>query len=316
MLWKMLYNSLVNYIILRQAKNARKIYVQRRAKMAKKVIVTADSTCDLSEELKSRYGIKTIPMHINLNGSFHDDMVDITPDDIYQNFYSTGTLPKTAAISIGEYTDFFKPFVDEGYEVVHINLGGALSASAKNCALAAAELEGVYPVDSFSLSTGSGLLVIEAAIAAEQGFSGREVAEKVSAMRSKVSASFIIDKLNFLRAGGRCSTLAMLGANLLSLKPCIEVVNTDGSMTVGKKYRGKLDRVLETYVNDRLAMFEHIKKDRAFITHSGISKEIESSIYELVKSKGIFDEIYITKASCTISSHCGPNTLGVLFLTE
>ncbi len=284
--------------------------------MSKKVIVTADSTCDLSEELIKRYDIRTIPLHIILDGVSRDDMADITPDEIYQSFYDTGKLPKTSAISIGEYLSFFKPLVDSGAEVVHINLGGAISASAKNCVLAAQELSGVYPIDSFNLSTASGHLVIEAAIAAQSGMSGAEIAKKVSAMRSRTHGSFIIDRLNFLRAGGRCSTLAMLGANLLNLKPCIEVNNRDGSMTVGKKYRGKLERVLKEYVEERLAQYNNIKRDRIFITHSGISKEIESSVYELIKSKNYFKEIYVTRASCTISSHCGPNTLGILFMTE
>ncbi len=284
--------------------------------MAKKVIVTADSTCDLNDELKNRYGIHTIPLHITMNDKCCEDMINITPDDIYDNFYKTGSLPKTSAISIGEYMSFFRPFTEQGFEVVHINIGGALSSSAQNAASAAKELSGVYAVDSCNLSSATGHLVIEAANLAQQGLTGKEIAAKVSALRSKTHASFIIDKLNFLRAGGRCSTLAMLGANLLNLKPCIEVDNKDGSMTVGKKYRGKLDRVLAQYVDERLGQYDNIRKDRIFITHSGISRDIEQAVYEQIKSRNYFDEIYITKASCTISSHCGPNTLGILFMTE
>lgn len=284
--------------------------------MPKKVIVTADSTCDLTDELMSRYGVHTIPLHITLNNKSYDDMVNITPDEIYDNFYKTGVLPKTSAISMGEYIGFFTPLINQGYEIVHINLGGAISSSAQNCAAAARELNGVYPVDSHNLSTASGQLVIEAAIAAEKGLSGKEISDMLCHLRTRTHGSFIIDKLNFLRAGGRCSTLAMLGANLLNLKPCIEVDNTNGSMTVGKKYRGNLKKVLATYVEEKLAQYDNIKKDRIFITHSGISKEIEQSIYELIKSKNYFNEIHITRASCTISSHCGPNTLGILFITE
>lgn len=284
--------------------------------MSKKVIITADSTCDLTDELMSRYNIRTIPLHIILNGKSYDDMVNITPDEIYDNFYKTGALPKTSAISVGEYISFFTPLINQGYEIVHINLGGAISSSAQNCAAAAKELDGVYPVDSYNLSTASGQLVVEAAIAAEKGLSGKEISDMLCQLRTRTHGSFIIDKLNFLRAGGRCSTLAMLGANLLNLKPCIEVDNTDGSMTVGKKYRGNLKKVLAAYVEERLAQYDNIKKDRIFITHSGISKEIEQSIYELIKSKNYFNEIYVTRASCTISSHCGPNTLGILFITE
>lgn len=284
--------------------------------MSKKVIVTADSTCDLNDELFNCYGIRTIPLHITMNDKCCEDMVNITPDEIYDNFYKTGSLPKTSAISIGEYTSFFKPFTDEGLEVVHINIGSALSSSAQNAAAAAKELEGVYTVDSCNLSSATGHLVIEAAKLAEQGINGKEIANKVRAMCPKTHASFVIDKLNFLRAGGRCSTLAMLGANLLNLKPCIEVDNKDGSMTVGKKYRGKLEKVLAQYVDERLSQYDNIRKDRIFITHSGISREIEQAVFEQLKSKNYFEEIYITRASCTISSHCGPNTLGILFMTE
>lgn len=284
--------------------------------MSKKVIVTADSTCDLNDELFNRYGIRTIPLHITMNDKCCEDMVNITPDEIYDNFYKTGSLPKTSAISIGEYTSFFKPFTDEGLEVVHINIGSALSSSAQNAAAAAKELEGVYTVDSCNLSSATGHLVIEAAKLAEQGINGKEIADKVRALCPKTHASFIIDKLNFLRAGGRCSTLAMLGANLLNLKPCIEVDNKDGSMTVGKKYRGKLEKVLAQYVDEKLSQYDNIRKDRIFITHSGISHEIEQAVFEQLKSKNYFEEIYITRASCTISSHCGPNTLGILFMTE
>ncbi|MCQ4021607.1 MULTISPECIES: DegV family protein [unclassified Ruminococcus] len=284
--------------------------------MSKKVIITADSTCDLNGELIDRYGIRTIPLHITMNNKCCEDMVNITPDEIYDNFYKTGSLPKTSAISVGEYLSFFEQFTADGLEVVHINLGGALSSSAQNAAAAAKELSGVYTIDSRNLSSATGLLVIEAALAAENGLSGKEIADKVSAMTAKTHASFIIDKLNFLRAGGRCSTLAMLGANLLNLKPCIEVNNNDGSMTVGKKYRGKLEKVLAQYVEERLSQYDSIKNDRIFITHSGISREIEQAIYELIKSKNYFNEIHITRASCTISSHCGPNTLGILFMTE
>ena len=306
-----------NLIIHTAVKNAiNNILIKGVYEMPKNVIITADSTCDLNDELKSRYNISTIPLHITMNDECREDMVNITPDEIYDNFYKTGSLPKTSAISIGEYTSFFRQFTEQGLEVVHINLGGALSSSAQNAAAAARELQGVYTVDSCSLSSGTGHLVIEAALAVEQGLSAKETAVKISKMRSDIHASFIIDKLNFLRAGGRCSTLAMLGANLLNLKPCIEVDNSNGSMTVGKKYRGKLDRVLAQYVDERLSLYDNIKKDRIFITHSGISREIEQAVFEQIKSKNYFKEIYITKASCTISSHCGPNTLGILFMTE
>ena len=175
----------------------------------------------------------------------------------------------------------------------------------------------VFPVGSCNLSTGTGLLAIEAAQCIQKGMNAAQTAEYVRSATAKSHASFIIDRLDFMRAGGRCSTITMLGANLLNLKPCIEVDNQNGgSMGVGKKYRGKLEKVLQNYVEDKLTQYAHIKKDHIFITHSGISKEREQMVQALLESKRYFKEIFVTRASCTISSHCGPNTLGILFMTE
>lgn len=284
--------------------------------MNNKVILSADSTVDLGEELCKRYNVITIPLHVILQDKSYEDMENITPDEIYDNFDKTGTLPKTAAVNCQEYIDRFKPYIDNGYEVVHINIGGALSTSYNQCCLAAQEIGHIYPVDSCNLSTGSGLLVIEAAKRIEAGMSAKQVAEEVQALTPKCHASFVVDKLNYLRAGGRCSALAALGANLLSIKPRIDVNNKDGSMNVGKKYRGKFEKVLEAYVEEELNLYSNISSERIFITHSGVDEEICNHVYKMLKAKNFFKEILITKASCTISSHCGPCTLGILFMTE
>lgn len=285
--------------------------------MSNKIILSADSTCDLSEELLSRYNAVTVPLHIILGDKSYEDLVNITPDDIYENFSKTGQLPKTSAVNAQEYIDKFKPYVDEGCEVIHVNIGSALSASYKQCCMAAEELGGhVHPIDSCSLSTGTGHLVIEAAQRISEGMEAKEIAQQVQELAGKTHASFIVDKLDYLRAGGRCSTVAMLGANLLSIKPCIEVNNKDGSMTVGKKYRGNLKKVLEKYVEEQLNRYDNIKKDRIFISHAGIDSDIQKFVYNILKKKKYFDEILVTQASCTISSHCGPDTLGILFMTE
>ncbi len=282
-----------------------------------KVILTADSTCDLTKALSDRYHISGYtPLHIVLGEKNYEDGLNITPSDIYKNFEATGVLPKTAAVNVGEYIDFFKPFVDAGNSVVHINLGSALSSSYQNALAAAAELKNVYPINSCNLSSGSGHLVIEAAKMIEQGFDAEKIAANLKKMTEKVHSSFVIDKLDYLRAGGRCSALAMLGANLLRIKPSIFVDNKDGSMTVGKKYRGKLDNVLLQYVDEQLAAFENIRTDKIFITHAGIGDDHVKVVFDYLKAKNIFDEIFITTASCTISSHCGPGTLGILFMTE
>lgn len=284
--------------------------------MENKVILSADSTIDLSEELLKKYNVMTIPLHIILNGQSYDDLVNITPDDIYDNFEKTGTLPKTSAINCQEYIDRFKPYVDQGYQIVHINIGGALSTSHNQCCMAAKELGNVYPVDSCSLSTGSGLLVIEAAKRIAQGMSAEQVADEIRALTPKSYADFVVDKLTYLRAGGRCSALAAMGANLLSIRPRIDVHNEDGSMSVGKKYRGKLNKVFETYIEEKFSDINSLDNERAIITHSGVDKEVLDLIYGMIEAKNYFKEILITRASCTISSHCGPGTLGVMVMRK
>ncbi len=279
--------------------------------MSNKVIITSDITCDLNQELEQRYGVTTIPLHIVIGGKSYEDWVNITPEELYQIFYKTKELPHTTAGSVGEYTDFFKQFIDQGCDVVHFSLGSKLSVTHQSSVLASEEFPGrVFSVDTQNLSTGSGLLVIKACELRDQGLSAQEIAEKVAAMVPKSHASFVLDRLDFLHAGGRCSAVAMLGANLLSLKPSIEVHNDDGgSMGVGKKYRGKFDKVL-------LGKYDNIDPDRVFVTHAGMDPELVNSVVEAVKAKNIFKEVLITRASCTISSHCGPHTLGVLFMTK
>ncbi len=282
-----------------------------------KIILTADSTCDLTPELKNKYNVEAYtPLHIIVSQKSYDDGVNITPQEIYKQFDATGMLPKTAAVNVGEYIDFFRQFTENDDTVIHINIGSALSSSYQNACVAASEVGNVYPVDSCNLSTGTAHIVIEAADMIKQGLDVNDIVEKLKKLTKKVHSSFIINKLNYLRAGGRCSTLAMLGANLLQLKPCIEVDNKDGSMTVGKKYRGKLDNVLLQYVDEKLSSYENIRYDKIFITHAGIGDDHIQIVYEHIKNKNLFENIYITTASCTISSHCGPETLGILFMTE
>lgn len=284
--------------------------------MAKKVVLCADSTCDLSPELKEKCGVHIYPLHVILEDKMYSDGVDLTPDEIYSVYRERKVLPKTAAVNMAEYLEFCKPFIDDGCEVVYISLGSGLSASHNNCRLAAAELPGLYVVDSCNLSTGSGLLVLEAADRIAAGMSAAQVAEEVQALACKVQASFVIDTLEFLYKGGRCSALAMFGANLLQLKPGIEVNNENGTMGVGKKYRGSLDKALQQYVKDKLDGRSDVRTDKIFITHSGISDERIALVKDLIQQYMKFDEIYVTRAGCTISSHCGPNTLGILFMTK
>ena len=284
--------------------------------MSSHIILSADSTCDLGDELRARYNVQYYPFHVILDGETYADGVDLMPDQIYEVYREKKILPKTAAINTAEYVEYFKQWTEQGYEVIHFTLGSGLSATYNNCRLAAQELPGVYAIDSRNLSTGSGLLVIEAAERIAAGMPAAQIAEEVQALTSHSQASFIIDTLEFLYKGGRCSALAMLGANMLQLKPCIEVDNSSGALNVGKKYRGSLEKALSQYVKDKLEGRTDIRSDRIFITHSGISQERIDLVKKLVKQYGDFKEIFVTRAGCTISSHCGPNTLGVLFMTK
>lgn len=284
--------------------------------MERKIILSADSTCDIGPELKEKYDVNFYPYHIILDDKQYRDGVDIMPEDLYKAYHQKKLLPKTAAIGAGEYISYFKDWVNQGYDVIHINLGSALSAAHQNCCIAAQELGHVYPIDSCNLSSGSGLLVLEAAERIAKGMSAEQIQREVASLTAKSHASFILDTLEFMHAGGRCSMVTALGANLLHLKPCIEVDNRDGSMGVGKKYRGSLDKVLVQYTKDKLSGRNDLKLDRVFITHSGISQERIDLVRKTVRELVDFQDIYITRASCTISSHCGPNTLGVLFMTK
>lgn len=281
-----------------------------------KILLSADSTCDISGELLERTKAHLLPLHIILGEKSYEDGVNITPDEIYANFRATGKLPKTAAINTQEYVDAFTPYVEQGYDIIHINLGSALSSSYQNCEAAAQKLGHIYPINSCNLSSGSGHLVVEAAEKIAHGMTAPEIAEELKALVPKCHASFVIDKLDYLRAGGRCSTLAMLGANLLQIKPSIYVDNKDGSMTVGKKYRGKLEKVLVSYVHDKLSQYDRIRSRRIFVTHAGIDQQYIDVVKHEVEKLNFFEEIYVERASCTISSHCGPGTIGILFMTE
>ncbi|MCI8554380.1 MAG: DegV family protein [Clostridiales bacterium] len=284
--------------------------------MSSRIILSADSTCDLGDELRARYDVQYYPFHVILDGRQYGDGVDLTPDRIYEVYRERKILPKTAAINAAEYTEYFSQWTSQGYEVIHLTLGSGLSAAYQNCRMAAESMTGVYAIDSRNLSTGSGLAVIEAAERIAAGMPAAQIAQEVQELTARCHASFVIDTLEFLHKGGRCSALARLGANLLQLKPCIEVNNADGTMSVGKKYRGSLDKALEQYVRDKLTGRGDLKNDRVFITHSGISEERIAMVRRLVEELADFREIFVTRAGCTISAHCGPGTLGVLFMTR
>ncbi|MBQ1231300.1 MAG: DegV family protein [Clostridia bacterium] len=278
----------------------------------KKVIISSDSTTDLSPELIERYNVHIKPLEVVMGDKSYIDGVEATPDDLYEYAERTGTLAKTSATGIGEHIEFFEEMTKDGSELVYLTISSSMSANNNNARLAAEEVPGVYVVDTKNLSTGGGLLVIAAAELAKKGLSAAEIAEKVSALADYVDASFVVDDLKYLAKGGRCSAVAALGANLLKLKPCIVV--KDGSMGVEKKYRGNFATVLKTYIDERLTDADNIDKTRVFVTHAGVDKEVLDACVEQVKKALPWGEVFATRAGCTVSAHCGRNTLGVLFV--
>ena len=281
-----------------------------------KLIIASDTSVDLGKELLEKYNIKTIPFSVMLGDEQYHDGVDITPDDIYAYHDRTGTLGKTAAVNVAEAEEFFRSLKEnDDDEVVFFTISKTLSGTNQYSCVAASEVGGVYVVDTKNLSTGGGLSVIKACEMRDNGATAEEIVDFINnKMVDCVNASFVIDSLEYLHKGGRCSTLAALGANLLKLKPCIEVKN--GVMSVGKKYRGKFMDVLKEYTAARLENGDNIDLDRVFVTHAGVDMEIVNAVAEQVKNTLPFKEVLITRAGATVSCHCGRNTLGVLFVQK
>ena len=282
--------------------------------MSKPVVITADTTCDLSEELKARFGIRTIPLTIQLGDDCYLDGVDFSAEDIYTRYRTDGTLPKTAAPGIQQFTDFFTEILNTGAEIVHLDISSELSGSFNNACIAASELSGVYTVDSRSLCTGVGLLAIEGAECAGRGMCASDIAQHLGDLIDKVDTSFVLDTLEFMWKGGRCSGVTALGANLLHLKPALEM--RDGRLSVYKKYRGNIRSVYRQYVRERLASAD-IRPNHVFVTNSGeVPQEIIEELNDMVCTAVPGAEVHNSRAGCTVTSHCGPKTLGVLFLRK
>ncbi len=276
--------------------------------------ITADSTCDLSADLISRHNIGITPLYIIKGGISFRDGVDITPPDIFDYVNKGGALCSTAAINVADYSQFFSELSAEYDAVIHINLGSSLSTCYQNASIAADEFNNVYVIDSKNLSTGIGLVVLEAAKRAESGMDVQQIVEELNSLTSRVEASFVLDRLDYMVKGGRCSSVAALGANLLSLKPSIEVIN--GKMSVVKKYRGSFEKALSSYVRDRLSGRTDLEYEKIFLTHAYCTDKIVDLVRSCIRQYGDFSNIYETTAGCTISCHCGPGCLGILFIRK
>lgn len=281
------------------------------------VKIMSDSTCDLSQELLAKYDVETVPLHILLGEKEYEDGRSITPDEIYAWSDAHGETPKTSAAGIEQVMDAYRPHLENGEEIVIFSISSEMSTTYNVMRMAAAELEAeekVFVVDSANLSTGIGLQVIEAAIMAQEGKSGAEIAARMEELKPLVRASFVVDTLTYLHRGGRCSGLAALAGGMLKLHPRIVVEN--GQMKPEEKFRGKTSKVVMDYVKSMEEQLLHAKTERVFITHSGSDEAIIEEVRTYLEGMNRFEEILITRAGCVISSHCGPGTLGVLFIEE
>ena len=279
-----------------------------------KIKISSDSTCDLSPELIEKYGIGIVPLTIIIYVKERKAGNDIHPKDIFDWVDSGGEMCKTTAPSPAEYEEIFRAHLRDHDAVIHINIGSGFSASWQNAKLAAEQCENVYAFDSENLSTGQGHLVLEAARLCEKGLSPLEIIDELTDIRGRVDSSFILCRLDYLVKGGRCSAAAAFGANVLKLKPCIEV--TGNKMISKRKYRGSYSQCLREYIKERLSGREDIVMERLFLTYTPCSESDLQAARDAVSEFSSFSEVFETTAGCTISCHCGPQTLGVLFIRK
>ena len=279
--------------------------------------IISDSTCDLSRELLEKYDISILPLHILLGEEEYEDGRNITIEEIYDWSEAHKETPKTSAPSVDSAIELFEPYVKQGNEIICFSISGTMSASGNIMRMAAEQLEAensIHVIDSQNLSTGIGLLVVEAAIMAKNGKEAKEIVQRMEELIPRVRASFVVDTLVYLHRGGRCSGLAAMAGGALKLHPRIQVV--DGVMQSGKKYRGSMDKVILSYVKDMEEELKTADRSRVFITHSGCGKEIVEQVRQYLEGLDIFSEIWETRAGGVVSSHCGPGTLGVLFIAS
>lgn len=277
--------------------------------------IVSDSTCDLSKELVDKYDIKIIPLHVLLGENEYRDGIDIVPEKIYEWSDSNKTTPKTSAPSVTDIISVYKDILDAGDEIISFSISSSMSASYEYMTVAAEELEAedkISVIDSANLSTGIGLLVVEAAKLADNGVSRAEIVKKIEEFKPLVRASFVVDTLTYLHRGGRCSSVAAVAGSALKLHPKIVVEN--GAMSATKKYRGKYSNIVLEYVKDMEADLKASKPDMVFITHSGMDRVVVEAVQSYLQGLNIFADICETRAGGVISSHCGPGTLGVLFI--
>lgn len=278
------------------------------------VKISADTVCDLSEELKQRYDIDTVPLYVTKGDKTLRDGIEISQKEVFAHYRTTGKLCSTSAVNVADFAEFFEKQLKEHDELIMITISSEFSSCYQNACIAAEEFDNVYVVDSRNLSTGEGLVAVSAAKLAAQGLSAKEIVEKLqNDIIPKVDASFFVANVEYLHKGGRCSSIAALGANLLKLRPCIDVI--EGKMKVTKKYRGNMEKCLKEYVKDRLSQVKAYDDELIFVTHTTAPETAALAVQE-VKSNGSFKEVAVTDAGCTVACHCGEDTLGILFIRK
>ena len=276
--------------------------------------ILSDSTCDLSPEQLAQHNIDLARLTVVKDGEAFVDGLTITPADIFAHVAAGGDLCSTTAYNVDEYQQLFAKYAAQYDGVIHINIGSGFSSCYQNACIAAEDFPNVRVIDSQNLSTGQGHVVLEACRLAKECEDLDEIADKLNAFASRVEASFLLDQLKYMVKGGRCSSVVALGANLLNLKPCIEV--RGGKMSVVKKYRGNYAKCLASYVKDRLADREDIVRSELFLTYTPVTDECLAAVKAAIAEHGNFETVYETTAGCTVSCHCGPATLGVLFVRK
>ena len=276
--------------------------------------ITTDSTCDLPGRLLEQRDITVAPLGITKGGKLYRDGQGITIGDIAAHVDAGGEITTTSAVNIADYEELFRRFTGKYDAVIHVNIGSGFSCCHQNARVAAEEFDNVYVVDSGNLSSGHGLVLLAASDAVRAGKSPAEILDLLENVTGRVEASFVLDRLDYMKKGGRCSAVTAIGANLLRLHPCIQVV--DGKMAVVKKYRGSMEKVVEDYIRDRLTGREDIDFSRVVLTDACRTASLVDTASRLLAEDGRFGEILETKAGCTIFCHCGPGTLGLIFLRK
>ena len=277
-----------------------------------KIIITAETTIDLPQQLLEEYEIRTTPFGINFAGELREDRFGIS-SEIFEFVDKTKELPKTSAIPPEQYREFFEGVKQDCDAIIHFSISSLMSSAYNNAKLASEYMENVYIVDTQNLSTGIALLAMYASTLNKSGHEFKDIIDKVEMRKKKLRTSFVIEKLNYLYKGGRCSALTLLGANVLKIKPQIVVDN--GRMSVGKKYIGTMGKIVDKYCDDLLEQYKDVDLENVFITHSSPMPDMEKSLESKLKNRG-FKNVHNTLAGGTISSHCGPNCIGILFFEK